>query len=59
MKAGDRSLLLQKGVTLPDGRQVERTEIRGQMSCGMLCSEQELGISEDHSGLLILSPEAR
>src|SRR5215470_6108963 len=58
MKAGDRVALAPEGVTLPDGRQVERTEIRGQMSYGILCSEQELGISEDHSGLFILSPEA-
>ena len=33
-------------------------EIRGQLSCGMLCSEAELGLSHDHSGLLILPTEA-
>jgi phenylalanyl-tRNA synthetase beta chain len=32
MKAGDRVALAQEGVTLPDGRQVERTEIRDRLS---------------------------
>lgn len=54
MKVEDRVALALEGTSLPDGRRVERTEIRGQVSCGMLCSEQELGLSADHSGLLIL-----
>lgn len=33
-------------------------EIRGIHSEGMLCSERELGISEDHSGVMILDPDA-
>ncbi|MBI3796546.1 MAG: phenylalanine--tRNA ligase subunit beta, partial [Deltaproteobacteria bacterium] len=58
MKVGDKVALATEGTTLPDGQKVERAEIRGQMSCGMLCSEAELGISQDHSGLLILPAEA-
>ncbi len=58
MKAGDKVALAPEGAALPDGRRVERTEIRGQLSCGMLCSEKELGLSGDHSGLLILPQDA-
>lgn len=58
MKAGDKVALAPEGSTLPDGRTVVRTEIRGQVSCGMLCSEQELNLSSDHSGLLLLPQES-
>jgi len=34
------------------------TEIRGIVSEGMVCSERELGISDRHEGILVLSPEA-
>ena len=33
-------------------------EIRGVVSEGMVCSEKELGISDSHEGILVLSPEA-
>jgi phenylalanyl-tRNA synthetase beta chain len=33
-------------------------KIRGVVSEGMVCSEKELGISEEHEGILILPPEA-
>src|SRR5713101_1719483 len=58
MKVGDKVALASEGTLLPGGQQVERAEIRGQVSCGMLCSEAELGLSQDHSGLLILPEDA-
>ncbi len=33
-------------------------KIRGVMSEGMACSEKELGLSEEHEGILVLAPEA-
>jgi phenylalanyl-tRNA synthetase beta chain len=33
---------------------IKNTKIRGVESCGMLCSEKELGLSDNHSGIIIL-----
>src|SRR5215475_3732191 len=57
MKVGDKVAFAPEGTTLPGGQRVERIEIRGQVSCGVLCSEAELHLSNDHSGLVILPPE--
>jgi phenylalanyl-tRNA synthetase beta chain len=46
------------GATLPGGVKLAKREVRGVMSPGMLCSEVELGISEQGDGILILSPDA-
>ncbi|MBI4290773.1 MAG: phenylalanine--tRNA ligase subunit beta [Betaproteobacteria bacterium] len=38
--------------------EIKRAKVRGVESEGMLCSERELGLSEDHSGLLALAADA-
>jgi phenylalanyl-tRNA synthetase beta chain len=58
MKAGDRVAYAAPGVTLPGGKRIEAAEIRGVASQGMLCSEAELGLSDDHAGILILGADA-
>lgn len=42
------------GVQLPSGLVLEAKKIRGVLSEGMLCSEEELGFAEDSAGLLEL-----
>ncbi len=47
-----------EGVTLPGGDDgpivLEAREIRGVMSRGMICSERELGLSDEHEGIIVL-----
>ena len=45
------------GAQLP-GLAIKKSKLRGVESFGMLCSARELGMSEDHSGLLILPADA-
>ena len=42
------------GVKLPDGRMIEKEKIRGQVSFGMLLAEDELGLTDDHTGIMVL-----
>ena len=46
------------GTTLPGGLKLEKRKIRGAMSNGMLCSSRELGLGDDHQGILELQIEA-
>jgi phenylalanyl-tRNA synthetase beta chain len=51
------------GATIPHGKggapmKLERAKIRGEVSEGMLCSARELGLGQDHDGILELETEA-
>jgi len=45
------------GATLPGGRRIERTKIRGVVSNGMLCSPRELDLGGDADGIKILGTD--
>ncbi|MBI3287758.1 MAG: phenylalanine--tRNA ligase subunit beta, partial [Chloroflexi bacterium] len=68
IKVGDRGLKVafaQLGATLIDGHStegrrfpVQPATIRGVASEGVICSEKELGLSDDHSAVLIMEKDA-
>ena len=61
MKAGDHVALAPVGTVLPptdkfeEGLKIKKSKIRGEVSEGMLCAENELGLSESSDGIMILS----
>ena len=57
---GTRAAFAPPGATLPGGRRIAAAKIRGVESQGMLCSERELGLGDEHeAGLLVLDGDAR
>ncbi|SHG06316.1 phenylalanyl-tRNA synthetase beta subunit [Desulfacinum infernum DSM 9756] len=44
------------GAVLPNGQKLSEAKIRGQLSEGMLCSQRELFLGEDASGIWVLDP---
>ena len=62
-KVGDKVPLILPGHTLPpkEGQKpvtIKVGKLRGVESCGMMCSGSELGLSQDHDGLMILDEAA-
>ena len=53
-KAGDKVVLAQVGAKLVPDFVIKKGKIRGVESNGMLCSEEELHIGKDSSGIMIL-----
>ena len=54
ISTGDVVPFAKIGATLPGGYTIKSSKIRGEMSEGMLCSEQELSIGSDAAGIMIL-----
>jgi phenylalanyl-tRNA synthetase beta chain len=56
--AGDRVALATPGGVLPGGFEIGARRTYGHVSEGMICSAAELAVGEDHSGIMVLPPDA-
>ncbi len=54
VRAGLKVAVAMVGAQLPGGLKIKRAKIRGVESNGMLCSARELGLGEEHDGILEL-----
>ncbi|AII60474.1 phenylalanine--tRNA ligase subunit beta [Dehalococcoides mccartyi] len=62
-KVGDKVVFARTGAVLIDGHNgkeivLKPAVLRGVESCGMVCSERELGLSDEHEGILVLPADA-
>lgn len=58
--AGQKIVFAKVGAVVPDGGfTITKAKIRGEVSMGMICSEKELGLSDNHEGIMVLDPEMK
>lgn len=57
--AGQLVPIAMVGTTMPNGMVIKKAKLRGQPSHGMICSERELGLGEDHDGIMVLPEHFR
>ena len=53
--AGQKIPFAKVGAIIPNGKfKIKSAKIRGEKSFGMICAEDELGLGDDHSGIMVL-----
>lgn len=60
--AGQKVIVALEGATIYKGEEsfrITRSKIRGEVSEGMICAEDELGIGTSHEGILVLPQETK
>jgi phenylalanyl-tRNA synthetase beta chain len=60
--AGQKVVVATIGTTLHKGDEsftIKKSKIRGQLSEGMICAEDEIGLGTSHDGIMVLDPSAK
>ncbi len=57
VRAGLTVLFARVGAKLPGGLKIKKSKIRGEVSCGMICSAIELGLGSDAAGIMELDTD--
>ncbi|MDO5536586.1 MAG: phenylalanine--tRNA ligase subunit beta, partial [Desulfovibrionaceae bacterium] len=52
--AGQTVAVATVGTAMPGGLVIKKAKLRGEPSYGMICSEREMGLSDNHDGILVL-----
>ncbi len=55
---GQKVVMARVGAVLGEDFKIKKAKLRGVESYGMICSERELGLSDDHSGIMVLDDDA-
>lgn len=55
---GDLVVVALPGTTLPGDFTIASRQTYGKISDGMICSERELGLGQDHAGIMVLAPDS-
>lgn len=58
MSVGDLIPFATIGTVMPNGMEIAQRKLRGEMSNGMCCSASELGMGDDHDGIMLLTASA-
>lgn len=60
--AGQKVVVATVGTTLYDGNdefKIKKSKIRGEVSMGMICAEDEIGLGKGHDGIMVLDENAK
>lgn len=52
---GQKVPVAKVGTVMPNGMKIKKAKLRGVPSTGMICSERELGLGDEHDGIMVLS----
>ena len=56
---GQKVLVAKLGAEIPCGLKIEKRKVRGVESSGMVCAEDELGLGENHEGIMVLDEKSK